>query len=316
MELSKIKQIIEAALMAAGSALKLEQIMDLFEGDDDAPDQELVLQAIHSLMEDCAQRGVELKEVSSGFRFQARQEFSQWVQRLWEEKPQRYSRALLETLALIAYRQPITRAEIEEVRGVSVSSTIIKTLQEREWVRVVGHRDVPGKPAMYATTRDFLDYFNLQSLDELPTLAEIRDIDSINAELAFEESGGVVEGVEAEGAAAEEQAGIAPQLEGMEMAPEREADAESEAPQGVAAMTSNEEDEDVEFLSDEALKAIDALNQSLRANIHGKAEEQEEPADEGPEVEALAQQERELEDDLEGEEAMPGDMSEEQDTRP
>ncbi|MBD3669414.1 MAG: SMC-Scp complex subunit ScpB [Gammaproteobacteria bacterium] len=187
MEQSKLKQIIEAALMAAGSALKLDHIMNLFEGEQDVPSRDEVLQAIHSLMADCEGRGVELVEVASGFRFQARQEFSNWVQRLWEEKPQRYSRALLETLALIAYRQPITRAEIEEVRGVSVSSTIIKTLQEREWVRVVGHRDVPGKPAMYATTREFLDYFNMQSLDELPTLAEIRDIDSINAELAFDE---------------------------------------------------------------------------------------------------------------------------------
>jgi len=311
MELSKIKQIIEAALMAAGSALKLEQIMELFEGDEDAPDQETVLQAIHGLMEDCAERGVELKEVSSGFRFQARQEFSQWVQRLWEEKPQRYSRALLETLALIAYRQPITRAEIEEVRGVSVSSTIIKTLQEREWVRVVGHRDVPGKPAMYATTRDFLDYFNLKSLDELPTLAEIRDIDSINAELAFEEAG-MAEGGESENAVQAEAMGE-PELEGMGMAPEQPpAGEEGNTP----SFESIEEDEEEEFLSDEALKAIDALNQSLRANIHGKAEEEEDLADDSAEAEALAQEERELEDDLDGEEAVPGEMSEEQDTRP
>jgi segregation and condensation protein B len=309
MELSKLKQIIEAALMAAGSALKMEQIMILFEGEEEAPTQEEVLQAIHGLMEDCAERGVELKEVSSGFRFQARQEFSQWVQRLWEEKPQRYSRALLETLALIAYRQPITRAEIEEVRGVSVSSTIIKTLQEREWVRVVGHRDVPGKPAMYATTRDFLDYFNLKSLDELPTLAEIRDIDNINAELAFEEAG------EAETATAEETAAdteAAPELEGMESAeaatdvasgngaPEAEAEPESEP---------EEPQEEEEFLSDDELKAIDALNQSLRANIHGKPED-EEPS--GGDAEALAREERELEADLEGE----AEPQEEQDTRP
>jgi segregation and condensation protein B len=302
MELNKLKQIIEAALMAAGGALKLEQIMTLFEGDEDAPGQDEVLQAINSLMEDCAQRGVELKEVSSGFRFQARQEFSQWVQRLWEEKPQRYSRALLETLALIAYRQPITRAEIEEVRGVSVSSTIIKTLQEREWVRVVGHRDVPGKPAMYATTRDFLDYFNLQSLDELPTLAEIRDIDSINAELAFEE-GQEAGAQEATAASAEEEAAMVPELEGMEEGEVAEVSAGVSEPEAVV-----EEDEEEEFLSDEELKAIDALNMSLRENIHGKpAEEKEEP-----EAEALAQQERELESDVAGE----ADAEEEQDTRP
>ena len=124
-----------------------------------------------------------LKEVASGWRFQIREDLSDWVSRLWEEKPARYSRALLETLALIAYRQPVTRGEIEEVRGVSVSSNIIRTLLEREWVRVVGHRDVPGRPAMYATTKTFLDYFNLKTLDELPALSEIRDLDKINAEL-------------------------------------------------------------------------------------------------------------------------------------
>ncbi len=126
---------------------------------------------------------MKLKQVSSGYRFQATEEVGPWVSRMWEEKPARYSRALLETLALIAYRQPITRGEIEEIRGVSTSSHIMKTLQEREWVRVVGHRDVPGRPAMYATTRLFLDYFNLKNIDELPSLSEIRDLDEINREL-------------------------------------------------------------------------------------------------------------------------------------
>ena len=306
MELNKLKQIIEAALMAAGGALKLEQIMTLFEGDEDAPGEDEVLQAIHGLMEDCAQRGVELKEVSSGFRFQARQEFSQWVQRLWEDKPQRYSRALLETLALIAYRQPITRAEIEEVRGVSVSSTIIKTLQEREWVRVVGHRDVPGKPAMYATTRDFLDYFNLQSLDELPTLAEIRDIDSINAELAFEE----VQAVTAEaGEQAAEAAEMTPVLE--DMAPASADETAMPAESGAIPEPLVEEDEEQEFLSDEEMKAIDALNMSLRENIHGSRQVAEEE-DAEPGFKELAQEERELESDVAGE----AEMEEEQDTRP
>ena len=125
--------------------------------------------------------------MASGFRFQVRQSLSPWVARLWHERPQKYSRALLETLALIAYRQPITRGEIEEIRGVAVSSNIIKTLHEREWVRVVGHRDVPGRPAMYATTRSFLDYFNLKTLDQLPALAELRDLETLNAELGFAE---------------------------------------------------------------------------------------------------------------------------------
>ena len=135
----------------------------------------------------CEGRGFELLEVAGGFRFQVRQSLSPWVVRLWHERPQKYSRALLETLALIAYRQPITRGEIEEIRGVAVSTNIIKTLHEREWIRVVGHRDVPGRPAMYATTRQFLDYFNLKSLDQLPALAEIRDLETLNAELGFSE---------------------------------------------------------------------------------------------------------------------------------
>jgi segregation and condensation protein B len=131
-------------------------------------------------------RGIELKQVGSGFRIQVCQGYEPWIARLWQEKPPRYSRALLETLAIIAYRQPITRGEIEEIRGVGVSANITRTLQEREWVKVVGHRDVPGKPALFGTTREFLDYFNLRSLDELPTLAELKDIDSLYPELDLE----------------------------------------------------------------------------------------------------------------------------------
>jgi segregation and condensation protein B len=178
----KIKNIVEAALMAAGQPCSIDRLLSLFI-DEYQPTTEELKQALDTLAEECAGRGVELKEVSSGFRFQARQDYAQWVARLWEEKPARYSRAMLETLALIAYRQPITRGDIEDIRGVTVSSNIMKTLLERDWVKVVGYRDVPGKPAMYATTRQFLDYFNLKSLSDLPTLAEIRDIDSINAEL-------------------------------------------------------------------------------------------------------------------------------------
>ncbi|MDX2505683.1 MAG: SMC-Scp complex subunit ScpB [Gammaproteobacteria bacterium] len=179
-----IKNIVEAAILAANKAISLDKILTLF------PKQEIIdknslRQAIDQLMADYQSRGVELVEVSSGFRFQVAQTAAPWVSRLWEEKPQKYSRALLETLALIAYRQPITRGEIEEIRGVSVSSQIMRTLVEREWVRIIGHRDVPGKPAIYATTRQFLDYFGLKKLDELPTLAEIRDLDTINAELDF-----------------------------------------------------------------------------------------------------------------------------------
>ncbi|MGD2076553.1 MAG: SMC-Scp complex subunit ScpB [Gammaproteobacteria bacterium] len=177
-----LKHILEAVLMAAGKPLSLDQILTVF-ADGEKPGRDALKEALATLQEDYAERGLELVEVASGYRIQVRQRMEPWVSRLTEERPTRYSRALLETLALVAYRQPITRGEIEDIRGVSVSSSIMKTLQEREWVRIVGHRDMPGRPAMYGTTRQFLDYFNLKGLDDLPTLMELRDIDSINAEL-------------------------------------------------------------------------------------------------------------------------------------
>ncbi len=182
MSTEALKNTIEAALFAAGEPLNIDRLLGLFE-EEERPERDAVKTVLGQLGEECEGRGIQLIEVAGGWRFQARQEVAPWVSRLWDEKPPRYSRALLETLALIAYRQPITRAEIEDIRGVAVSTNIMKTLQERGWVRVVGHRDVPGKPAMYATTKGFLDYFNLKSLSELPTLAELRDIDKINAEL-------------------------------------------------------------------------------------------------------------------------------------
>src|SRR5690554_2759181 len=169
-----LERILEAALQAAGKPLSLEHLRELFD-EDQAPSLEQLRAALARLAQDCAGRSVELQEVASGWRLQVRNAYAPWVGRLWEERPQRYSRALLETLALIAYRQPITRGEIEEVRGVAVSSQIMRTLVDREWVRIVGHREVPGRPAMYATTRQFLDYFNLRSLAELPPLAALRE---------------------------------------------------------------------------------------------------------------------------------------------
>jgi segregation and condensation protein B len=176
MQIEQLKPIIEAALMAASQPLSVAQLGELFVEEDEV-DRAQIAMALEQLAEDCQGRGVELKEVASGFRYQVRQDVHPWVSRMWTEKPSRYSRALLETLALIAYRQPITRPEIEQIRGVVVSSNIIKTLEEREWIRIVGHRDVPGKPALFGTTRTFLDYFNLKSLDELPPLSEIRDME-------------------------------------------------------------------------------------------------------------------------------------------
>lgn len=192
-------QIIEGALLAGGKSLSVAQIGELFE-EHERPDSTAIREALAEVAEHCEGRGFELQEVASGYRFQVRQNLSPWVARLWQERPQKYSRALLETLALIAYRQPITRGEIEEIRGVAVSSNIIKTLHEREWIRVVGHRDVPGRPAMYATTRQFLDYFNLKNLDQLPALAEIRDLETLNAELGLSEPEAAADEPEAGGA--------------------------------------------------------------------------------------------------------------------
>ncbi|MBW4936356.1 SMC-Scp complex subunit ScpB [Marinobacter sp. F4206] len=180
--LLRIQAITEAALLTAGKPLSLEQLRELFT-EDERPARQVMEHVMMLLESACEGRGFELKKVASGYRLQIREEYAPWVGRLFEEKPQRYSRALLETLALIAYRQPITRGEIEDIRGVTVSSNIIRTLLEREWVRVVGHRDVPGRPAMYATTKQFLDYFNLTGLDQLPPLSEVRDLEEIGREI-------------------------------------------------------------------------------------------------------------------------------------
>jgi segregation and condensation protein B len=183
MQIEQIKPIIEAALLASSQPMTTHQLGDLFSETDEVG-HEQIARALEALAGDCEGRGIELKEVASGFRYQVRQEVHPWISRMWTERPSRYSRAMLETLALIAYRQPITRPEIEQIRGVVVSSNIIKTMEEREWIRVVGYRDVPGKPALFGTTRAFLDYFNLKSLDQLPPLSEIRDME--DPQLRFE----------------------------------------------------------------------------------------------------------------------------------
>ena len=186
MAATNLVQILEAAILAADKPLTIQNMVDLFE-EQQRPANAAIREALREIAQACEGRGFELSEVASGFRFQIRQELSQWVERLWSERPAKYSRALLETLALIAYRQPITRGEIEETRGVALSSGIVKTLLEREWIREVGHRDVPGRPALLATTRQFLDYFNLKRLDQLPVLAEARDFRTLTRELGFEE---------------------------------------------------------------------------------------------------------------------------------
>ncbi len=182
-----LRNVCEAALLAAGRPLTVEQIAELFD-EAERPGNQQVRMALEALSADYATRGIELREVSTGFRVQVRAEAASVVSRLWQERPAKYSRALLETLALIAYRQPITRGEIEDIRGVAVNPNIIRTLQERGWIRTVGYREVPGRPELLGTTREFLDYFGLKSLDNLPTLAQLRDVENLGVQLEFPET--------------------------------------------------------------------------------------------------------------------------------
>ena len=187
MEIAEIKHVVEAALLGAGRPLNLDQLSELFAAGSDEVEREMLREALEELGKDYQGRGIELKQVASGYRIQIRQSMTGRLAPIWEQRAPRYSRALLETLALIAYRQPVTRGEIEEVRGVSVSTNMVRTLLERGWIRVVGRRDVPGRPALYATTREFLDYFGLKKLDDLPPLSEIRDLDDLNVALELPE---------------------------------------------------------------------------------------------------------------------------------
>jgi len=212
LETSRLKQILEAALLAAGRPLNVADLESLFAADREPPPRDEIRAALSELASDWESGSLALQQVASGYRAQVRAEFEPWLRHLWDEKPPRYSRALLETLVIIAYRQPITRPEIEDIRGVSISTQIMRTLQEREWVRVVGHREAPGKPAMYGTTRQFLDYFNLKSLDQLPPIAEIRDLESRYPELAFEGDPDNAEAGEAGGNEANEQSREAPDV--------------------------------------------------------------------------------------------------------
>ena len=183
---NKLIQIIEAALLSASRPLSIQEIQKLFPTDQ-TPSKEDIKETLNEIEDLCAKRGVELKRVSSGYRMQVKQSLSAYIAKLWEEKPQRYSKATLETLALIAYRQPITRGEIEQIRGVSVGTQLIRGILERGWIKIVGQRDVPGRPSLYATTKEFLDYFGLQHLRELPGLPDLPDIDSLDMKLPLEE---------------------------------------------------------------------------------------------------------------------------------
>lgn len=183
MDTQQLTKVLEAALLAAGRPLSLDELRQLFGGERTAPTKPELRTALEQLRADCENRAIELREVASGFRIQVKAEMAPWLTKLWEERPPRYSRALMETLAIIAYRQPVTRGEIEDIRGVSVTTNIIRTLLEREWIREVGHRDVPGRPAMFGTTRQFLDYFGLKKLDDLPELTALTDLESLRIQL-------------------------------------------------------------------------------------------------------------------------------------
>ncbi len=283
-ENTQLVRIVEGAILAAQEPLNIAKLQSLFETDQ-APEKETLEEVLSEIKESCEGRGFELVEVASGWRFQVRESVATWVNRLWEEKPQKYSRALLETLALIAYRQPITRGDIEDVRGVAVSSNIIKTLSERDWVKVVGHRDVPGRPALYATTRIFLDYFNLKSLDELPTLGELKDIDCFKNALDFAEAAEQKPDDEAEmsgenGTTGEvENSELADEGESLDGAGIEESDIEENA--GVGGDLENnandmESEFDADFDVDEAAENLDLEEQGSNEVVEKDSNEVEE----------------------------------------
>ncbi|WP_444914387.1 SMC-Scp complex subunit ScpB [Microbulbifer sp. TRSA007] len=262
-----LRKIVEGALLAAGQPLSEEKLLSLLD-EEEQPSKTTLRDVLEEIAQSCADRGFELKKVASGWRFQVPEDLAPWVNRLWEEKAQRYSRATLETLAIIAYRQPVTRGDIEDIRGVAVSSHIVKTLLERGWIKVVGQRDVPGKPSLYATTREFLDYFNLSTLDDLPTLAEIRDIESLNQILGQE--GLPPEPVPEEGESEMDNGA----LEDSESEQDTEAESSTEAPAA--------EHEDI----DDAL--VEALAEEVAAEASGAETETETETESEPGVDADA----------------------------
>jgi len=267
-----IKRILEAALLVAGRPLAITDFEKLFGGSTEAPPRNAVRAALAELATDWSGRSLALQEVASGWRAQVRTEFEPWIARLWDEKPPRYSRALLETLAIIAYRQPMTRSEIEDIRGVSVSSQIIRTLTEREWIRVVGHREAPGRPAMYGTTREFLDYFNLKTLDQLPPISDIKDLEGQYPELGFE-----AEPASGGGASAD-----AP--DGDTVSPEsRDADADNAAAADEARPTASNEGGDANILAVEGQTSMNDDPQDATADGDTPAARDDDTDEDDPE---------------------------------
>jgi segregation and condensation protein B len=271
MDSSLLKNVIEAALLAAGGPLTVDQFAALF-GDQDGPEKQEIRAVIKELQADYEGRGIEITEVASGFRVQVRESMSQWLTKLWEERPPRYSRALMETLAIVAYRQPVTRGDIEDIRGVSVTTNIIRTLLERDWIKVVGHRDVPGKPAMFATTRLFLDYFNLKKLDDLPPLAELAALEPVEVQLQLGTADQVPESQEGQdeqdddSGESEHVAEVAEDV-AESTAEDAAADESAETPE-VLSFEDDEEDLD---LSEEEIAAATARIDAITAELSGKS---------------------------------------------
>lgn len=302
---NKVKMIVEGLLLAAGKPLSLDNIIQVFSKDEQPDRQELKL-VMESISEDCKDRGFELKEVASGFRFQVKQELSEWMAKLWEERPPRYTRALLETLALVAYRQPITRGDIEEIRGVGVSSNIVRTLLDREWIRVVGHRDVPGRPAMFATTKQFLDYFNLKSLQELPPLSEIKDLAEANPEFDLEDDLADQRILELPEEVTDENSVELSESEKAELIAEEEAVALSKKPldeilqlppelQDPLEEDEEPDAEDIEFEEEFGIKELDETLDSFEATEVASSESDSEAEAEENEVDSSQQQSSEIE---------------------
>lgn len=285
MDSSLLKNVIEAALLAAGGPLTVDQFAALF-GDQDGPEKQEIRAVIKELQADYEGRGIEITEVASGFRVQVRESMSQWLTKLWEERPPRYSRALMETLAIVAYRQPVTRGDIEDIRGVSVTTNIIRTLLERDWIKVVGHRDVPGKPAMFATTRLFLDYFNLKKLDDLPPLAELAALEPVEVQLQLGTADQVPESQEGQdeqdddsgesehvAEVAEDVAESTAEDAAAEVTADSEAQSQDFADESAETpeVLSFEDDEEDLDLSEEEIAAATARIDAITAELSGKS---------------------------------------------
>ncbi len=303
MDAQQLKNIVESAFLAAGGPLSIDQLRALF-GDSDGPDKKEIRAVIATLQDEYADRGIELREVASGFRIQVRESMGQFLGKLWEERPPRYTRALMETLAIIAYRQPVTRGDIEEIRGVAVSTNIIRTLLERDWIKVVGHRDVPGKPAMFGSTRFFLDYFGLKKLDDLPPLAELAELEPVSVQLELGTADQEPKPDGEQGASAEEPEAVSGEQSKApadEMPSEENVVAEDTAHSVPTAMAIDE-DEDVE-VSDEELEAALAVAASVDKLVSGEPEQDDESGNVASLDDARANSTRESETDFNAERA-------------